>query len=174
MKIVVTGKNISVSDKIQTAIEKKFQKLEKYFSEDVKANIVIHPEKAKVKLEATVVAKGTIFRAENVSQDVFDCIDIVAEKLSGQVSKYKDKMIKKNKSNESVRFEMVPETEEHDEGRVVKTKKFHLSPMTVDEAILQMQLLQHNFFVFLNVETDSVSVVYTRADGDYGVLDTEY
>ncbi|MFR2965524.1 MAG: sigma 54 modulation/S30EA ribosomal C-terminal domain-containing protein [Anaerovoracaceae bacterium] len=77
-----------------------------------------------------------------------------------QISKYKDKMIKKNKSNESVRFEMIPEPEEQEEGRVVKNKKFHLTPMTVDEAILQMDMLQHDFFVFLNVETDSVSVAY--------------
>ena len=95
MKIIVTGKNINVSDKIQDAIEKKFAKFGKYFTDDIKANVVIHPEKAKVKMEATIVAKGTIFRAENVSQDVFDCIDIVADKLSIQISKYKDKMIKR-------------------------------------------------------------------------------
>ena len=111
MKIIVTGKNINVSEKIQTAIEKKFDKFGKYFADDVKANVVMHPEKAKVKMEATIVARNTIFRAENVSQDIFDCIDIVADKLAKQISKYKDKMIKKNKSNESVRFEMIPEME---------------------------------------------------------------
>lgn len=174
MKIIVTGKNINVSDKIQTAIEKKFEKLGKYFADDIKANVVIHPEKAKVKMEATIATKGAIFRAEDVSQDIFDCIDIVAYKLSSQMSKYKGKMLRKNKSNESVRFEMIPETAEPEEGKVVKTKRFELTPMTVDEAILQMELLQHNFFVFLNVETDSVSVVYKRQDKDYGVLNTVY
>ena len=73
MKIIVTGKNINVSDKIQTAIEKKFEKLGKYFADDIKANVVIHPEKAKVKMEATIATKGAIFRAEDVSQDIFDC-----------------------------------------------------------------------------------------------------
>ena len=174
MKIIVTGKNINVSDKIQTAIEKKFEKLGKYFADDIKANVVIHPEKAKVKMEATIATKGAIFRAEDVYQDIFDCIDIVADKLSSQMSKYKGKMLRKNKSNESVRFEMIPETAEPEEGKVVKTKRFELTPMTVDEAILQMELLQHNFFVFLNVETDSVSVVYKRQDKDYGVLNTVY
>ena len=174
MKIIVTGKNINVSDKIQTAIEKKFEKLGKYFADDIKANVVIHPEKAKVKMEATIATKGAIFRAEDVSQDIFDCIDIVADKLSSQMSKYKGKMLRKNKSNESVRFEMIPETAEPEEGKVVKTKRFELTPITVDEAILQMELLQHNFFVFLNVETDSVSVVYKRQDKDYGVLNTVY
>ena len=174
MKIIVTGKNINVSDKIQTAIEKKFEKLGKYFADDIKANVVIHPEKAKVKMEATIATKGAIFRAEDVSQDIFDCIDIVADKLSSQMSKYKGKMLRKNKSNESVRFEMIPETAEPEEGKVVKTKRFELTPMTGYEAILQMELLQHNFFVFLNVETDSVSVVYKRQDKDYGVLNTVY
>ena len=174
MKIIVTGKNINVRDKIQTAIEKKFEKLGNYFADDIKANVVIHPEKAKVKMEATIATKGAIFRAEDVSQDIFDCIDIVADKLSSQMSKYKGKMLRKNKSNESVRFEMIPETAEPEEGKVVKTKRFELTPMTVDEAILQMELLQHNFFVFLNVETDSVSVVYKRQDKDYGVLNTVY
>ena len=120
MKIIVTGKNINVSDKIQTAIEKKFEKLGKYFADDIKANVVIHPEKAKVKMEATIATKGAIFRAEDVSQDIFDCIDIVADKLSSQMSKYKGKMLRKNKSNESVRFEMIPETAEPEEGKVVK------------------------------------------------------
>lgn len=176
MKIIVTGKNISVSEKIQASIDKKFEKLGKYFADDIKANVVIHPEKAKVKMEATIAAKGTIFRAEEVSQDIFDCIDIVAEKLQKQMSKYKGKMIKKNKSNESVRFEMIPEIPEADkeDGKVVKTKKFRLTPMSIDEAIMQMELLQHNFFVFLNVETDNVAVVYRRADKDYGVLNTTY
>ena len=175
MKIIVTGKNISVTDKIQAAIDKKFEKLGKYFADDIKATVVMHPEKAKVKMEATITTKGAIFRAEDVSQDIFDCIDIVADKLQSQMSKYKGKMLKKHKSNDSVIFELIPEIEEeHEEGKVVKTKKFQLAPMTVDEAILQMELLQHNFFVFLNLETDSVNVVYKRQDDNYGLLETTY
>ena len=174
MKIIVTGKNINVSDKIQEAIDKKFEKIGKYFADDTRANIVMHPEKDKVKLEATIVVKGTIFRAEDVEQDIFDCIDTVGDKLAKQVSKYKDKMQKRNKSNESVRFEMIPEVEEQEEAKVVKTKKFELVPLGVDEAAMQMELLGHNFYVFLNVETDSVNVVYKREDGDYGLLETTY
>lgn len=175
MKIIVTGKNITISDKIQNAIDKRFEKLGKYFADDIKANIVVHPERDKVKMEATIVTKGTIFRAEDVSQDIFDSIDIVADKLSSQMSKYKGKLQKRNKSGESVRFEMIPEAEsQQEEGKVVKTKKFQLVPMTADEAIMQMELLQHNFFVFLDIENDSVCVVYKRNDNDYGVLETTY
>ena len=183
MKIIVTGKNITISDRIQEAIDKKFEKLGKFFADDIKANIVIHPERDKVKVEATIVTKGTIFRAEDVKQDVFDCIDTVADKLTTQITKYKKKLQKKNKSNESVRFEMIPELPEADEGmeeereeehKVVKTKKLHLVPMSAEDAALQMELLQHNFYVFVDIETDAVSVVYKRNDADYGVLETVY
>ena len=173
MKIIVTGKNINVSDKIQEALDKKFEKLGKYFAEDTRAKIVMHPEKDKVKLEATIVVKGTIFRAEEVAQDIFDCIDIVGDKLQKQMSKYKGKIQKRNKSNESVRFDLIPD-DEHDDAKFVKTKKFELTPMPPDEAAMQMELLGHTFYVFLNVENDSVSVVYKRADNDYGILQTTY
>ncbi len=175
MKIIVTGKNIAISEKIQDAIDKKFEKLGKYFADDIQAKVIIHPEKSKVKMEATIVTKGTIFRAEDVSQDVFDCIDIVAEKLLKQMTKYKGKLMKRNKSKESVRFEMLPEieaAEAADDGELVKTKKFELTPMTTEEAIMQMEMLQHNFFVFLDGETDNVNVVYKRNDDDYGLLET--
>lgn len=173
MKIIVTGKNIVISDKIQDAIDKKFEKLGKYFADDIQANVVIHPEKSKVKMETTIVTKGTIFRAEDVAQDIFDCIDVVGDKLMKQMSKYKGKLLKRNKSKESVRFEMIPEIDNIEEGKIVKTKKYELTPMTTDEAIMQMEMLQHNFFVFLDEETDSVNVVYKRNDNDYGLLETD-
>lgn len=174
MKIIVTGKNIAISDKIQDAIDKRFEKLGKYFADDIQAKVLIHPEKAKVKVEATIFTKGTIFRAEEVSQDVYDCIDAAAEKLMTQMSKYKGRLMKKYKGKESIKFEMIPEAAAQEEARVVKTKKFQLMPMTVDDAILQMEMIQHNFFVFLDTETDSVKVVYKRNDNDYGLLETEH
>ena len=113
-------------------------------------------------------------RAENVSQDVFDCIDIVSEKLLTQMSKYKGKLMKKQTSKESIKFEMIPEAvEPAEESKIVKTKKFPLTPMTVDDAVLQMEMLQHDFFVYMDMETNSVNVVYSRKNGDYGVLVTE-
>ena len=89
------------------------------------------------------------------------------------MSKYKGKLLKRNKSKESVRFEMIPEVDDIEEGKVVKTKKYELTPMTTDEAIMQMEMLQHNFFVFLDEETDSVNVIYKRNDNDYGLLETD-
>ena len=124
-------------------------------------------------METTIVTKGTIFRAEDVAQDIFDCIDVVGDKLIKQMSKYKGKLLKRNKSKESVRFEMIPEVDDIEEGKVVKTKKYELTPMTTDEAIMQMEMLQHNFFVFLDEETDRVNVIYKRNDNDYGLLETD-
>ena len=173
MKIVVTGKNISVNDKIQDAIDKRFEKLGKFFSDDAKANVFIRPERDKVKMEATISVKGAIFRAEDVKQDIFDCIDVVAEKLQKQMSKHKGKMQKKYRGNESVRFDMIPDSPDQDEPKVVRTKKFQLEAMTADEATLQMKMLQHDFYVYLDSKTDAVNVVYKRKDGEYGVLETE-
>lgn len=174
MKIVVTGKNISVNEKIQEAIDKKFDKLGKYFSEDAKANVFIRPERDKVKMEATISVKGALFRAEDVEQDVFDCIDVVGEKLQKQLSKHKGKMQKRYRGNESVRFEMIPDyVEPVEEPKVVRTKTLKLKPLTVDEATLEMEMLQHDFFVFLNEKTGKVAVAYKRKDGEYGVLETE-
>ena len=175
MKITVTGKNIAVTDKIQDAIDKKFAKIGKFFTDDIQAKVLMHPEKAKVKVEATIATKGNIFRAESVQQDVFDAIDEVSDKLLKQMSKFKKKLIKKNQGKESVRFENIPEdVEAEEETKIAKIKKFTLTPMTADEAILQMELLQHNFFVFLDAETGNVNVVYKRNDEDYGLLQTEH
>ncbi|MCQ2551455.1 MAG: ribosome-associated translation inhibitor RaiA [Clostridia bacterium] len=173
MKIVVTGKNISINEKIQGAIDKRFEKLSKYFSEDAKVNVFIRPERDKVKMEATISVKGALFRAEDTEQDIFDCIDIVAEKLQKQMSKHKGKMQKKYRGNESVRFDMIPDSPDQDEPKVVRTKKFQLEAMTADEATLQMEMLQHDFYVYLDSATDAVNVVYKRKDGEYGLLETE-
>lgn len=175
MKIIVTGKNISVNDKIQASIEKKFEKLGKFFADDAKVNVFIRPERDKVKMEATITSKGALFRGEDTEQDIFDCIDVVVDKLQKQLSKHKGKMQKKYRGNESVRFEMIPEpVEEIEEPKLVRTKKFKLEPMSVDEATLQMELLQHDFYVFYDSEAEAVSVVYKRADGEYGLLETTY
>ena len=172
MKLNITGKKIVVNQKITDAIEAKAEKLSKFFTDDMKANVVIHPEKAKVKMETTLSVKGAIFRAEEVAQDVFDCIDIVFDKLERQMSKYKGKLKSRYQSKDSIRFEMIPDVEDVSSSKIVRSKTVELTPMTPDEAALQMELLGHTFFVFLNVDTNEVNVVYKRNDSDYGLLET--
>lgn len=175
MKTNITGKNYSPSDKLKETIEKKFEKLDKYFSNEVTGNVMTIKEKGGYKVEATINAKGTIFRAEVKEDDPYEAVDRVIEKLSRQMSKFKTKLQKKYKGHKEFTFAALPEyDEEQEEIHIVKKKKFELTPMTVDEAIVQMELLAHNFFVFLNMETDSVNVVYRRNDRDYGVLETTY
>lgn len=173
MKVIITGKNFKTYERLENTIEKKFDKLGKYFSDDITANVVLSQERGKDKIEATINAKGAVFRGEEVTPDIYEGIDRVVDKLSSQMSKFKGKLKKRYNDNKSVRFESIPEpVEEVEEVKVVKTKKFELTPMTVDEAILEMEMLQHDFFVFLDMETDSVNVVYSRKDGNYGLLET--
>jgi ribosomal subunit interface protein len=175
MKVIVTGKNFTTYKKLQDTLEKKFDKLGKYFSDDITANVVLSQERGKDKIEATINAKGAVFRAEETSADIYEGIDKVVDRLSKQMSKFKGKLQKRYNDNKSVRFESLPEMEEEvEEVNVVKKKKFELRPMTVEEAILQMEMLQHTFFVFMNVDTNSVNVVYRRNDDDYGLLETSY
>lgn len=175
MKTNITGKNYTPSDKLKETIEKKFEKLDKYFSDEITGNVMAIKEKGGYKIEATINARGTIFRAEVKADDPYDAVDRVIEKLSSQMSRFKTKLQKKYKGAKELTFGELPEFEdEQEELHVVKKKRFDLTPMTVDEAIVQMELLAHNFFVFLNMETDSVNVVYRRSDKDYGLLETRY
>lgn len=173
MKVVITSKNMNANDRLKDTIEKKMEKLSKYFSDNIIVNVTLSAEKNRQKIEATIRVRGMIFRAEDVSGDIYEGIDNVVEKLSTQMSRFKTKIQKKHKDNKDFVFADWPE-EVQEEIKVVKTKKFELEPMTTDEAILQMEMLEHNFFVFLNMETDSVNVVYKRKDDDYGLLETTY
>lgn len=175
MKVIITGKNFNTYKHLQDTIEKKFEKLGKYFSDDITVNVVLSQERGKDKIEVTINAKGAVFRAEEVCADIYEGIDRVEDKLSSQMAKFKGKLQKRYNNNKALKFEYLPEPEEEvEEVRVVRTKKFELTPMTVEEAILEMEMLQHNFFVFLDMESDSVNVVYSRKDGNYGVLETTY
>ena len=175
MRIDITTKNFNASDELKKAIEKKLGRLDKYFSDEVTAKVRLSQEGKKDKIEATISNRGTIFRAEESGKDIFDSIDRIVDKLSNQMSKFKTKLQKKHKDNKEVFFAELPEVEEEkDAVEVVKTKKFQLEPMNVEEAIMQMELVGHSFFVFLNMESDSVNVVYKRNDGAYGLLETTY
>ncbi len=176
MKVVITCKNFTASDHLKDTIEKKFERLGKYFSKEIVANVMLSQERGKQRLEATINAKGTIFRAEDSNADIYTCVDKVVDKLSSQMSRFKTKLQRKHKDNKEIMFGEVPDSveEESDEIKIVRTKRFELLPMTAEEAVMQMELLEHAFYVFLNMESDSVSVVYKRNDGAYGLLETKY
>jgi putative sigma-54 modulation protein len=175
MNVIITSKNGNVGDHLRETIESKLTKLDKYFSKEIDANITITHEKDRSTLEATINVDGTIFRAVDTGAEPYTSIDQVVNKLSSQMSKYKSKLVRKHKDTKHVDFSALPDLPETDDNeiRIAKRKKFTLNPMSEEEAVLQMELIQHNFFVFLNVETNSIGIVYKRDRGDYGLLETE-
>ncbi len=177
MKTDIICKNIHVSDDFKDVIEKKIDKLDKYFVGNTAANVVLSASGTRQKVEATIRIKGSIFRAEQEANDLGEGIDKVVEKLSSQMSKYKTKLHKKHKDNheQEIMFGEFPENnEEEEEIEIIKTKNFVLHPMNVEEAIMQMELLDHEFFVFLDGNTGKINVVYKRKNNGYGLIDPDY
>ena len=174
MKISISTKSFNASDHLKDIIEKKFSKLEKFFAQDIETNITLSMEKGRQKIEATINADGAVFRAEETTQDIYNGVDRIVEKLSSQMSKYKKKIANRHKDNKSIYFDYIPDSAENESEKfeIVRRKTYTLQPMTSEEAILQMELLSHTFFVFLDMERDQVSVVYKRNDGKYGLLET--
>lgn len=176
MKVIISSKNFSASEHLKDTIESKFQKLGKYFSNDIAATVTLTAEKGRQKMEATINAKGTIFRAEEVTSDMYVGLDGIVDKLSSQMSRFKTKLQKKHKDHKEFVFEELPELSTPDslEAQIVRKKNFDLIPMTSEEAVMQMELLEHNFYIFMNMESESVAVVYKRKDGSYGLLEPNY
>lgn len=172
MKLTMSGKNINITPGIRSMTERKFEKLDRYFFKDVEANITMNVEKERHIIEVTIPFSGTIIRAEEETENLYDSIDKVVEVVERQIIKHKDKLQRRRYTGETIRFENVPNLEEYedDEPKIVKNKKFPMKPMSPQEAILQMELLRHDFFVFTNAETEEVSVVYKRKDGNYGLI----
>lgn len=177
MKIKITGKNMDITDALREIAFKKLGKLDKYFQGDVDTNVTFSVEKDRQIIEVTINLPGTILRAEEYSDDMYTSIDKAVDVLEGQIRKYKTKLQKRYQNGETVRFENIepmPKPKEEDIPKLVKVKRFAMKPMDAEEAILQMELLRHNFFVFMNGETDEVNVVYKRKDGNYGLIEPEF
>ncbi|MGP1570414.1 MAG: ribosome hibernation-promoting factor, HPF/YfiA family [Eubacteriales bacterium] len=172
MKVIISSKNVKTSDHLKSTVEKKLEKLNRYFLDDITANVMISEQRDKQKLEVTISAGGTLFRAENTADVAYDAIEGVVEKLSTQMSRFKKKLQKKHKDAKVVIFDELPEydEEESDAMQIARRKDVELAPMNEDEAIMQMELLGHSFFIFLNMENDAISVVYKRKNGDYGII----
>jgi putative sigma-54 modulation protein len=175
MKVTVTGKNIEMTQALRNIVEKKLSRLDRYFEPEVSAHATMSVEKNRHRIEVTIPFNGVILRGEVVNDDMYASIDLVLDKIEGQIRKQKTKLERRIHSD-SVRFQYIPEVVE-DEGtepKIVKTKRFAFKPMSTEEAVLQMELLGHNFFVYQNAESDEVNVVYKRKDGNYGLIEPEF
>lgn len=172
MKINIYGKNLNITDALRDAVERKLGKLGKYFYKDVQIKVVLSVEKLRQIAEVTIPFAGTILRAEEITDDMYRSIDNSVEILERQIRKHKTKLQNRKYAKGSMRFDNIePLLEDDEELKIVKTKKFAMKPMNVEEAVLQMDLLRHNFFVFLNADTEEVNVVYKRKDAHYGLIE---
>ncbi len=174
MKINVRGKNMEVSPALQEYLEKRMGKLEKYFDSQIEVQVTMSIVKGDHIVEATISIDGLILRGEETSQDIYASIDMVVDKLERQMHKYKTKINRKLKYSgiKDLNEQMVEtKPQEDDEPVVVRTKRFAMKPMSVEEAILQMNLLGHSFFVFANADTEEINVLYARKDGNYGLIE---
>lgn len=171
------GKHLQVTEGIKEHVEKRIGRLERYFDAPLNGNVnvTLSVVREEQNVEVSIPLKGLLLRAEERSSDMYASIDEVVDKLERQIRKYKTKINKKHREKADMRDILKIETaapfEEEEEFEVVRTKSFELKPMDIDEAILQMNMIGHNFFVFANSNDERVNVVYKRDDGRYGLIE---
>ncbi|HHY81493.1 MAG TPA: ribosome-associated translation inhibitor RaiA [Clostridiales bacterium] len=179
MNIKISGKNVEITDALRRQVNKKVGKLERYFVPGTEAQVTLSVEKNRHIVEVTIPFNGILIRAEESTDDMYASIDKVLDKLEHQIHKYRTKLERSFKSgafkDERLLFsDEVYQDDSQEELKIVKTKRFAIKPMAVEEALMQMDLLGHSFFVFTNADTDEVNVVYKRRDGKYGLIEPEF
>ena len=178
MRFIITGRNIVVTDSLRTAVEEKLGKLDRFFSSETEVHVTLSVQKERQKIEVTIPVKGHIIRSEQESDDMYVSIDLVEEVIERQLKKYKNKIIDKKQNQAAFAKEFVEEEPEDDveqtgDIEIIRTKHFGIKPMYPEDACIQMELLGHSFYVFLNAETDEVNVVYKRKGNTYGLIEPE-
>ena len=174
MKCRIRGERIEVTGAIKEYVESKLSKLDKYFkSGDIDASVLISLKGKKQSIEVTIPYDKYTLRSEERQDDLYAAIDLVIDKLEGQIRKNKAKLKKQvKKSEEFFNFDYELEEEEEQINKVVKRKKFEMKPMSEEEAILELDLLDHDFYVYKDEKTGEVNVLYRRKDGNYGIIET--
>ncbi len=172
----IRGSKLEVTEAIKAYIEKRIGRLDKYFENpgEMKANVLVHPSGVSQVVEVTIPAPKVILRAEDRDKDLYTAIDGVVEKLERQIRKNKTKMKHKihNERFTFMNMDFDITEEEENKNTIIKRKQVDVKPMSEEEAVLQMDLLGHDFFVFKNAEDGHISVVYKRKDNNYGIIET--
>ncbi len=177
MKFKIIGRRYDVTDKIKDYVEKKLGKLDKFFKDESEARVVIGTIKDNDYIEATIYSTGMMYRAEASDREILAAIDKIVDVIERQIRKNKTRLEKKIKRDATLDNMLLSGSEytggeETKEFEIVKTKRFTVKPMSSEEAILQMNLLGHTFFVFKNQETDEMNIVYKRKDGKYAIIES--
>lgn len=179
MRYIIMGKNLEISDKTKEKIADKLDRIKKLFPEDAAATVKVGVYKLDHTVEVTVPVNKRIIRAEVTEKDMMAAVDKAVDILESQIVKYKKRMLRKSHKNPSFAaeyeaikvddsvYEDVPEI------RIEKSKRFEVRPMDAEEAVMQMELLGHSFFVYRNADTEAINVVYKRKDGSFGLIETE-
>ena len=178
----IRGENIEVTPAIREYVESKIEKVERYFNEDLNANANVNLKvynDRQTKVEVTIPMKNLTLRAEERHNDMYAAVDLIVDKLERQIRKHKTKVNRKFRDREGVGVyfatatQAEPATEStEEEYTIVRTKQFDLKPMDQEEAVLQMNMLGHDFYIFTDAESDATNIVYKRRDGKYGLIET--
>ena len=174
MAAIVRGKNIEVTPALKDYVLKHEKKVTKYFDNEVNLQALLSVEKERQIAEITLKVDGVVLRGVEANEDMYAAIDLVFDKMVRQIHKFKTKLARRMKGGSFKDDLVVGKTEPEEIFEIARVKKFAARPMDVEEAILQMNLVGHDFFVFLNSETDTINVVYKRKHGKYGIIEPEY
>lgn len=175
MKLNIRGEKITITQSMKAYITEKLAKVDKYFEnpEEINANVLVRIKGLEQIIEVTAPTKRFTLRAEESNEDFYAAVDLVVSKLERQIRKNKDRLNRKYKNVEAIEFNLDYEDEEKPEenkSTIVKRKNISMKPMDEEEAILQIELLNHDFFVFKNIDEECVSVLYKRKDSNYGII----
>ena len=173
MKFTFTDKKVNIPNRVHTYAEKKIGKLDRYFQTEPEASIVFSVEKGRNNLEVTIRSGATVIRVAESTSDMFVSIDAAVASIERQLRKYKNKIVQREQGGGSFRQEFIDKEAEDEEVRIIRTKQYDLKPMYPEDACVQMEMLGHSFYVFVNAETDQVNVVYKRKGNTYGLLEPE-
>lgn len=181
MRYNIIGKNINVSDKLREKITSKIDRLSRLFDDDTNVQVSVGQEKIVYKVEVTIPLKKRVLRAEAKNQELTAAIDEVVDIIEQQMIKYKNRLRDRSRNDHSLKDEFISTFSEDafDEPaetahQIEKVKKFEIKPMDAEDAVMEMELMGHNFFVFRNGQTDDVNVVYKRKNGTFGLIEPEY
>jgi len=173
MRILISGKNLEVSSYLREVVEKKMGKLERFFPSSAEAQVTLSVEKNRHIVEITIPHQGRFIRSEEVSGDMYASVDIALDKLERQIRKHRTSL-KKGLREEAFAPRPPEDADVEDTGpRIVRVKRFQIKPMSEEEAILQMALVGHSFYVFENAQTGKVNVLYSRKDGNLGLIEPD-
>jgi putative sigma-54 modulation protein len=178
MQVIIQGRNVEVTDRLREYVESKVEKLDRYLPTITEARMELSTEQTRSAedrqvAQLTLHIKGVLLRSEERSSDMFTSVDNVMDKIRRQIDRYKDKRRARYRGSSAEVAAPVLEEEDLEQRSIVRTKRFRVTPMDPEEAIEQMELLGHSFFVFYNVDEGQINVVYARRDGNYGLLQPE-